>query len=198
MKLSFVDDNGDVTCALQTMFREFPEIEVLHGDIFTFARNCVVSPANSQGFMDGGFDMRITKFFGLEIQTKVHDAIARRPEGFVPVGSAIAVRTGHKMIPFLLIVPTMEIPEAVVALNAYRAMSAILRIASASAEIGRAIFCSGLCIGVGGVPPLEVAGAMARAHREWKAKNPQPAGLQIYEQQRNHSNQQVPAPDSKA
>jgi O-acetyl-ADP-ribose deacetylase (regulator of RNase III) len=167
MRLSFVDDNADVICALQATFREFPEIEALHGDIFTFARNCVVSPANSQGFMDGGFDRRITKFFSLEIETKVRDAIGRRPEGRLPVGSGTVVKTGHPVIPFLLVVPTMESPEAVEAVNVYRAMGAILRIASAYEEIGRAIFCPGLCTGVGAVAPPSSAEQMSRAYREW-------------------------------
>lgn len=172
MKLSFVDDNADVTWALQKMFRDFPEVEIFCGDIFTFARNCVVSPANAQGFMDGGIDRRFIEFFGPEIETKVRESIDQRPGGHVPVGSCIVVKTGNKAIPFLLVVPTMETPEAVEVLNAYRAMNAIMRVALAHEEIGRAVFCPGLCTGVGRVHPPESAEQMARAYREWKLKKP--------------------------
>lgn len=166
MKLHLVDDNADVADALRIAFRDNPEVEVINGDLLKLAKNCVVSPANSQGFMDGGIDRAIVAFFGAGIETKVRDAIGRRTDSRLPVGSSLVVKTGHAVIPFLLVAPTMESPEIVEAVNAYRAMKAILRIAAAHDEIGRAIFCPGLCTGVGGVPPSEAADQMARAYRD--------------------------------
>jgi O-acetyl-ADP-ribose deacetylase (regulator of RNase III) len=49
-------------------------------------------------------------------------------------------------------------------------MKAILRMAKAHAEIGRAIFCPGLCTGVGGVDPSEAGEQMARAYHAWQRK----------------------------
>jgi O-acetyl-ADP-ribose deacetylase (regulator of RNase III) len=166
MKLHLVDDNADVAGALRIAFRDHPEVEVVNGDLLKLARNCVVSPANSQGFMDGGIDRALVAFFGAEIEAKVRDAIGRRPDSRLPVGGSLVVKTGHAVIPFLLVAPTMESPEMVEAVNTCRAMKAILRIASAHEEIGRAIFCPGLCTGVGGVDPTEAAARMARAYRD--------------------------------
>jgi len=106
-------------------------------------------------------------FFGTEIEAKVREAIGRRPEAHLPIGSSLIVNTGHAVIPFLLIAPTMESPEMVEPNNAYRAMRAILRIASAHEEIGRALFCPGLCTGVGRVQPLDAAKEMVRAYQDW-------------------------------
>lgn len=170
MKLHFVDDNLDVVMALKGAFKEHPEVEVFHGDLLALARNCVVSPGNSQGFMDGGIDKSFTQFFGPGIEATVREAIGRRPEVTLPIGSSMVVKTNHGLIPFSLVAPTMEVPELVDASNAYRAMRAILRIASANEDIGRAVFCPGLCTGVGGVLPGEAAKQMARAYQEWKEK----------------------------
>lgn len=49
------------------------------------AEHCVVSPANSYGFMDGGIDAAYRSFFGLQIERTVQEAVARRPEGRLPV-----------------------------------------------------------------------------------------------------------------
>lgn len=168
MKLHFVDDNSDVANALATAFKDHQEVTVATGDLLRFAKNCVVSPANSQGFMDGGIDRAFVSFFGAGIELRVRDAVGRLPEGRMQIGSSLIVNTGHLMIPFLLVAPTMENPEMVDALNAYRAMRAILRIASAHAEIGRAVFCPGLCTGVGGVAPSVAAKEMLRAYEDWK------------------------------
>jgi len=168
MNLHLVDDNADVASALKIAFQGRPEVKVMNGDLLRLARNCVVSPANSQGFMDGGIDRAFVSFFGMQIETKVRDAIARYPEGRLQIGSGLIVSTGHAVIPFLLVAPTMEAPEAVEPSNAYRAMRAILRIGSAHKEIGRDIFCPGLCTGVGDVLPSDAAKEMFRAYEDWR------------------------------
>jgi O-acetyl-ADP-ribose deacetylase (regulator of RNase III) len=81
MKLHLIDSDLDVASALQSAFSGFAEVEVQHGDLLTVAEQCVVSPANSFGFMDGGFDRTLLSFFGTSIQIRVQDAIHRRPEG---------------------------------------------------------------------------------------------------------------------
>src|SRR5688572_12361259 len=100
MRLHLVDCSVNVANALASAFQEFPEVTVRHGDILAIAEHCVVSPANSYGFMDGGIDAAYRAFFGREIERKVQDAIGRRPEGHLPVGSSLVVRTGHTRIPF--------------------------------------------------------------------------------------------------
>ena len=170
MNLHLIDDNADVANALTVAFKSHKEVNVATGDLLGLAKNCVVSPANSQGFMDGGIDRAFVSFFGAEIELKVREAVGRVSGGRILVGSSIVVSTGHPVIPYLLVAPTMEHPEPVDALNAYRAMRAVLRIASAHAEIGRAVFCPGLCTGVGGVSPCAAAAEMLRAYDDWKHK----------------------------
>jgi O-acetyl-ADP-ribose deacetylase (regulator of RNase III) len=111
MKLHFVDINPEVVCALEDAFRNHPEVEILCGDILQHAVHCVVSPANSFGYMDGGIDAAYLRFFGSQLQSRVQDAIQRRPEGLLPVGAALAVTTGHDRIPFMIVAPTMTFPH---------------------------------------------------------------------------------------
>lgn len=166
VRLHLIDSNPEVASALQTAFAAFPGVETLCGNLLAHAVGCVVSPANSYGFMDGGFDKVLYGFFGPEIQVRVQEAIIRRPEGHLPIGSALLVATGHRRIPLLLVAPTMILPGEVAALNAYRAMRAVLRTASREAGRISRLYCPGLATGVGGVDASEAAMEMARAYQD--------------------------------
>jgi O-acetyl-ADP-ribose deacetylase (regulator of RNase III) len=170
MGLHLVDANAEVAEALRDAFRAFAEVEVAHGDLLAVAHNAIVSPANGYGFLDGGVDRAYLDFFGPGIQARVHEAIAARPEGHLPVGASLVVRTGHTRIPYLLLAPTMLAPEPVVADHCYRALRAVLRLASAHAEVERLLFCPGLGTGVGRVAPGEAAEAMAQAYGDCKSQ----------------------------
>lgn len=169
MRLHLVDLNPEVVAAWQEAFRSFPDVTVRQGDLLTLAENAVVSPANSFGFMDGGIDRAFVAFFGSQLQVRVQDAIARRPEGYLPVGASLVVQTSHARIPYLIVAPTMLGPEAVGSDNSYRAMRAVLRIAAQFPEVGHEVYCPGLGTGVGGVRPDEAATEMARAYADWQA-----------------------------
>jgi O-acetyl-ADP-ribose deacetylase (regulator of RNase III) len=168
VRLHLVDINLDMVLAWREAFRPFPEVTVGHGDLLSRAENAVVSPANSFGFMDGGIDRAYAAFFGPQVEERVREAVARRPEGHLPVGAALAVRTGHARIPFLVVAATMVSPEAVSEDHAYRALRAVLRLAGQHPEVGRLLFCPGLATGVGGVAPAAAAMGMAQAYGGWK------------------------------
>lgn len=168
MQLHLVDTSPLVVAAWNVAFREFPEVSIQHADILSVADNTVVSPANSFGFMDGGIDAQYLRFFGPSIQTTVQDAIRRRPDGQLPVGASIVVRTGHDRIPFMIVAPTMAMPEAVCADHAYRALRAVLRIAANDPVVGRHVHCPGLTTQTGRVPAEAAAEQMAEAYRNWK------------------------------
>lgn len=168
MRLHLVDYNGALVNAWAEAFRDFPEVTIQQGDLLAVAEHCIVSPANSYGFMDGGIDAAYRAFFGAEIERTVQDAIARRPEGHLPVGASLVVRTGHARVPFLIVAPTMVIPEQVDKRHSYRAMRAVLRITEKEPEIARDIYCPGLATGVGFVPPEDAAAMMMEAYRDWK------------------------------
>jgi len=169
MQLHLVDSDVQIAAALRSAFAPFPEVSVAHADLLAVAKNCLVSPANSLGFMDGGIDLAYLNFFGSQIQRLVQDAIAHRPEGHLPVGASLAVRTGNARIPFLIVAPTMFLPEPVCPSHTYRAMRAVLRVAGANPEIARAVYSPGLGTGVGRVSPVDAATAMAEAYGDWKA-----------------------------
>ena len=167
VRVAFVDSDPDVAEALASAFARFPEVSVRCGDLLAAAEHAVVSPANSQGYMDGGFDRALVAYFGASLERRVRDAIAARPEGYLPIGASVAIETGHARVPYLIVAPTMLSPEFVEAQNAYRAMRAILRVAPQLPEAHRTIYCPGLCTGVGGVEPTAAAAEMATAYWDW-------------------------------
>lgn len=167
MTFHFVDINRNLVRAWKEDFRPFRDVEIVEGDILALARDTIVSPANSYGYMDGGIYLQYMKYFGERIQTIVQEVIGTRSQGLLPVGSSILVLTGDERIPRLIVAPTMEFPEQVGATNAYRAMRAVLRIADKkSAQISH-IYCPGLATGTGMVEPEDAATQMASAFRGW-------------------------------
>ncbi len=168
MRLSLVDSNPEVAEALVRAFAPYPEVQVSCADLLSLAEGTAVSPANSQGFMDGGIDRQYVEFFGKEIEARVRDAILRREHGSLPVGASLIVGTGHPRIPNLIVATTMISPEHVDPANAYRAMRAVLRIAAQHATVVDCVFCPGLCTGVGHAAPNVSAENMAEAYRDWQ------------------------------
>lgn len=167
LPLHLIDIDEEVVEAWKVAFRDFPDVVIRCGDLLSFAENCVVSPANSYGFMDGGIDAAYCSFFGAEIEDKVRSAIEARADKILPVGASLVVRTGHPKIPFLIVAPTMTMPESVEPLNCYRAMRAVLRVVESVPEVAGAVYCPGLGTGVGMVAPNEAAEMMAQAYRDW-------------------------------
>jgi O-acetyl-ADP-ribose deacetylase (regulator of RNase III) len=127
--------------------------------------------------MDGGIDAAFCNFFGSAVEGRVREAIGRRPEGYLPIGASLVVQTGNERIPHMIVAPTMLAPEAIDSLNCYRAMRAVLRIAAAQEDVGRAVYCPGLGTGVGQVLPVEAAREMAQAYSDWKKASEQVAAL---------------------
>ncbi|WP_170229939.1 macro domain-containing protein [Polyangium fumosum] len=110
-------------------------------------------------------DRAYAAFFGPAFERLVYDAVARRPDGFLPVGAAEIVPTGHARIPYVLLAPTMLMPEHVSASHAYRALRAALRVAARESKI-EDLYCPGLATGVGGVEPDDAAREMAAAYAD--------------------------------
>jgi hypothetical protein len=84
---------------------------------------------------------RCSSFFGARIQTVVEEAISQREGVCLPVGASLAVALGHHTIRYLVVAPTMQTPEEVPALNCYRPMRVVLRIAGDDEELDRDIYC---------------------------------------------------------
>jgi O-acetyl-ADP-ribose deacetylase (regulator of RNase III) len=168
LKLTLVDVNPAVVAALREAFASSPEVSVVLGDLLEVAHGTVVSPANSQGFMDGGIDHAYAAFFGEAFRRSVRDAMLAQPEGFLPIGAAMALPTGHPRVRYVVFAPTMTTPEHVYPENAYRALRAALRLMSRSPELGSTLFCPGMTTLVGGVAPRDAAREMFQAYADWK------------------------------
>jgi O-acetyl-ADP-ribose deacetylase (regulator of RNase III) len=131
--------------------------------------DCLVSPANSFGMMDGGMDAAITAFFGMQLMERVQQQILDDYLGEQSVGTSFIVATGHPQYPFLAHTPTMRVPMQIVGTDIpYIAMWAMLLAVrqhnrTASAPIVK-IACPGLGTGIGRIAPSEAARQMALAY----------------------------------
>lgn len=77
-----------------------------------FEVDCVVSPANSYGLMDGGFDLALSEYFGWNLQERVQKYIVKHFKGEQPVATSFIIDTGIRGIK-LIHTPTMRRPFAV-------------------------------------------------------------------------------------
>jgi O-acetyl-ADP-ribose deacetylase (regulator of RNase III) len=113
--------------AWRRVFADVAGVIVVAGDILEGQCDAVVSPANSFGFMDGGIDLACRRHFGSELQSRVQSKIRGEFFGELPVGQATVVSTGHQTVAFLVVAPTMRIPDRIGdTLNVYLAFRATM------------------------------------------------------------------------
>ena len=116
MKILLLDNKEKMCNAWEKYFNGFDDVEIVNDYIQSYDLNkvdCLVSPANSYGLMDGGYDLALTKMFGDQLQKKVQNYIIDNLYGEQPVGSSIIVdipNTNKKLIH----TPTMRIPSPIV------------------------------------------------------------------------------------
>ena len=93
MKIYLLDRNPLMVAEWKKYFKNVRDVEVIYNDfeIFmeTYDVECVVSPANSYGFMDGGYDLAITNYFGEALMEKVQRLIIKNCFGEQPVGTSM-------------------------------------------------------------------------------------------------------------
>jgi hypothetical protein len=122
-----VDQSTRLVDAWRVAFSHMPSVSVFEGDYLEKPSDALVSPANSFGIMDGGIDLAIREHLGYGIENTMQSVVLSKYHGEMPVGCADVVETGSKSHPFLVVAPTMRIPERVArSLNAYHAFRAIL------------------------------------------------------------------------
>lgn len=169
-KLILVAPNILLYEAFRESFKHLPNVETVHGYFEQLtAFDCLVSPANSFGLMDGGMDAAITQFFGLSLEQSVQTQILEEYLGEQPIGTSLIVDTGHPQHPYLAHTPTMRVPMVIKGTDIpYTAMWAMLLAVRQHNKYAKnpiqSIACPGLGTGIGQVPFLEAARQMALAY----------------------------------
>lgn len=131
MQIYLLDINKGMTDAWHKYF-DSSNVVIVNEDFKTFMDShtyieAIVSPANSFGLMDGGYDKAITDYFGKQLMKDVQDTIMRDWCGEQPVGTSITVPIVQRLIykqiddekilpcnPLLIHTPSMRTPEQIV------------------------------------------------------------------------------------
>jgi len=169
LRIILCDPHLPLVEAWQAYFPSLPDVSVTCDNIFTLEADALVSPANSFGRMDGGLDAQIVEFLGEDIETEVQQLIRDRHDGELVVGQAEVVITQATQFPFLVVAPTMRVPQNVSrTVNAYLAFRAALRAVrdfnGEHGDIIRTLLVPGLGTDNGFMPPLRAARQMRAAY----------------------------------
>jgi O-acetyl-ADP-ribose deacetylase (regulator of RNase III) len=173
MKLILVDVHPAFLEAAKHYFAELPNVDLVHGPFELLSEyDCMVSPANSFGLMDGGIDAAIIRYFGEDLMHRVQERIISEYLGEQPVGTCMIVETLNPRHPFLAHTPTMRVPMTISRTdNVYKAMWALLLAVhhhnQTNARKIESIACPGLGTGTGQVPFRQAARQMALAYRNY-------------------------------
>ena len=115
MKIYLLERNKTGAETLREIFAK-EDVEVVCDDFVSFMKThhveCVVSPANSYGLMDGGYDAAITEWYGEGLQKRVQEYILTHYYGEQPIGTSFIIdagRDGQKLIH----TPTMRVPSRI-------------------------------------------------------------------------------------
>lgn len=183
LNITFVDLNKEVLDAFKKVFLECDEPERYKGlkvenkDIKRCDQHdCIVSPANSFGLMDGGIDADLSKILSKPwdndyVGREVRKIIAENYYGEQPVGTCILMETDNDNYPFLAHAPTMRFPKPVPqTLNVYYAFKAVLqeivnhnKTAKKEKKIG-SILTTVFCTGCGKIPIEDALRQMKMAY----------------------------------
>ncbi len=155
--------------AWRTEFAGVAEVQIHYGGFESLMGefDCLVSPANSFGLMDGGMDAAIVGYFGLALEERVQREIWRCYRGEQPVGTCLMVPTGNGHCAWLAHCPTMRVPMDVSWTNhAYAAFLAALTAAEMAGV--ETLACPGLGTGSGHMPAEVAARQMRFAFDVWR------------------------------
>lgn len=178
IQLILVDPIVELCKEWKVQFSGLKNVKVIHGRFEDIAKfDCIVSPANSFGLMDGGADKAITQFFGLQLMERVQQKIITDFRGEQPVGTSFIIETNHVKHPFLAHTPTMRIPMKIAKTdNVYNAMWAMLLAVqqhNKTQQNIRVIACPGLGTATGQMPYIRAAKQMSLAYRNFYSPPPQ-------------------------
>lgn len=115
-KICLLEHNLRKCKFLELYFESAPEVEIICDEFQHFMETrrvqCVVSPANAFGLMDGGYDLAITEWFGDQLQKRVQQYIIDHFYGEQPVGTSFLIDAG-KDSQLLIHTPTVRTPQLI-------------------------------------------------------------------------------------
>ena len=117
MKIYIIERDFEKFKYLKPYFMDIDNVELINKDIIKFLEekqdiHCVVSPANSFGIMDGGYDLALRNYYGMQIQERVQQYIIDKYYGEQPVATSFTIPAG-KNNQLLIHTPTMRTPEKI-------------------------------------------------------------------------------------
>lgn len=166
MNLILCDYNPILCAEWEKTFQHESKVQIVCGDFKSVLEyDCIVSPANSFGIMDGGFDGVLINYFGHGLMKRVQDKIRAEYAGEQLVGTCLIVETGNKKHPYLAHTPTMRIPRVIREYDTvYNAMRAIFLAVRKHSDI-KTVLCTGLGTATGKVSPAVAAKQMYMAYK---------------------------------
>lgn len=166
MKLILCDRNLSLCHEWEKLFNNIENVSIVNDSFINISDyDCIVSPANSFGIMDGGFDGALTTYFGNILMENVQKNIKEEYAGEQPVGTSIIVETGNKRHPYCAHTPTMRVPKIIDSYDTvYNAMRAMIIAVSKHNNI-KTVLCPGLCTATGRVPFTIAASQMFLAYQ---------------------------------
>ena len=103
MKILIADHNKSTIASINECN---PSFVVELGNPLAFDIDAVVSPANTKGIMNGGYDAVLRRYFGVGIEYTVRMYFEKFN---LDVGQAIGVKTGHPKVHWLIVTPTVSV-----------------------------------------------------------------------------------------
>lgn len=189
LQLQIIDKKPENIQAASDHFGDDPLVSFKLMDVnHATGYDCLITPGNSFGFMDGGFDEVMVQMFGPDTEKRVRSIIESDCNGEMNVGDAaiVAPSMGY---PLLCYAPTMRVPMQITRTdNVYLAMRAALlaikrhndlaMLADYETDHIRTILCPMLGTGAGKMPPREAAKQMRAAWDGFKPKHKIPQNWQ--------------------
>lgn len=116
MQIILLDNKKEMCDAWNKYFNGLDDVKIIC-EYLEFADlddvDCYVSPANSYGLMDGGYDKALTMLFGNKLQQRVQDYIISNLYGEQQVGTSIIVDIPGENKK-LIHTPTMRVPSPII------------------------------------------------------------------------------------
>ncbi|AIQ69524.1 macro domain-containing protein [Paenibacillus graminis] len=172
IELILADINPDLCCEFEQAFAGLEDVKVMNSPFQEIEEwDCIITPANSYGIMDGGFDLRVAEFFGPELQRSVQASIFVYHARMQAVGTSLIIETENTKHPFVAHTPTMRFPMIIAGtINVFLAMKAALQAILNHNDNGggehrkyiERVICPGLGTATGGVT-FNVAADQMRA-----------------------------------